>query len=199
MKRGIATNFRGLRALIVQGDDPNRCTLVSVLCKLGVEVEAIDPSATQVRGDCNIVFFDADEGLQNLPSGTDAMPHVALIGTEAPSRLARVVRLECASHILKPIRGSGVYTALVLAVNEHERRKKMERQIEILEQRMAGRRLVLKAVLHLMTLCGTDEDAAYESLRLEAMNRRVPIDQVARERLGYDEQRSSAARRRVAG
>lgn len=199
MKDGITTNFRGLRAHVIHRDGPNRRTLVSILGKLGLEVEAVGPGAPQVLGACDLVFFDADEGLDSLPANARALPHIALVGTEAPSRLARVVRLECASHILKPIRGAGVFTALLLALNEHERRKKMERRIELLEQRMAGRRLVIKAVLRLMALCGIDEDAAYESLRLEAMNRRVPIDQVARERLGSDEQGPGEGRCRIAG
>lgn len=199
MRGAITTNFRGLRALVIHRDGSNRRTLVSVLGKLGLDVDAVEPGAAQALGACDLVFFDADEGLDRLPADARALPHIALVGSEAPSRLARVVRLECASHILKPIRGAGVFTALLLAVNEHERRQKMERRIELLEQRMAGRRLVIKAVLHLMALCGTDEDAAYESLRLEAMNRRVPIDQVARERLGSNEREPGEGRRRIAG
>ncbi len=199
MKCAIITNFRGLRALVIHHEDPSRRVLVSVLGKLGLAVEAVEPGAAPAPGDRDLVFFDADEGLDGLPLDAGTLPHIALVGVEAPSRLARVVRLECASHILKPVRGAGVFTALLLAVNEHERRGRLERRIELLEQRMAGRRVVIKAVLRLMALCGIDEDAAYESLRLEAMSRRVPIDQVARERLGADERGPGEGRRRSVG
>ncbi len=198
MRRGIKMNFRGLRAAVVQRDDPNRRTLVSVLGKLGLEVATVEPGAAALP-EADLVFFDADEGIDGLPAGDGELPHIALVGNEAPSRLARVVRMRCASHILKPIRGAGVFTAVLIAVNEHEQRQNTERRIEVLEHRMAGRRLVIKAVLHLMALCGIDEDAAYESLRLEAMERRVPIDQIARERLGDDGDEPDAGRPRLAG
>jgi AmiR/NasT family two-component response regulator len=49
-----------------------------------------------------------------------------------------------------------------------------------LRQRLAGRRVVMKAVLRHMELWGTDEDAAYEALRRRAMELRLPIEVAAR-------------------
>jgi AmiR/NasT family two-component response regulator len=109
------------------------------------------------------------------------VPTIALIGHEAPSRLVRVVALKCDSHILKPIRTTGVYTALLLAVNGHRDRLRTERDLGVLRQRLSGRREVMKAVLRHMALSGSDEDSAYQRLRQEAMDRRVPIEDVARE------------------
>lgn len=105
---------------------------------------------------------------------------IALIGNEAPSRLTRVVRHHCDSHILKPIRTSGVFTAVLLAVNGHEARRRIEREVGTLRQRLSGRRHVMKAVLHLMSDGGIDETAAYEWMRQQAMDRRMPIEEVAR-------------------
>lgn len=201
MKGAIKTNFRGMRALVVQRDDPNRRALVGVLGKLGLEVEMVEPGAEWGAGHCDLVFFDADEGEGRLPEGVNnlPLPYIALIGSEAPSRLGQVVRLECASHIVKPVRHAGVFTALLLAVNAHERWKKTQRRIDLLEQRMAGRRLVIKAVLHLMALCKIDDETAYENLRQEAMNRRVSVEQIARERLGMDGAAPPEGRRRCLG
>jgi AmiR/NasT family two-component response regulator len=188
MKGAITTNFRGLLALVVHRDDVNRDTLVSVLGRLGLTVTVLAPDALPAEGlpHCDVLLFDADEDVLCLrPAGQGAdVPTVALIGHEAPSRLARVVGHRCDSHILKPIRTTGVFTALLLAVNGHRRRLRSERNLEVLRQRLSGRREVMKAVLRLMELSGIDEDAAYERLRQEAMNRRVPIEDVAREWLG---------------
>lgn len=183
MTGAITQNFRGLHALVIHPDDANRAVLTGVLRKLGLAVTLHD-GPDRALADCDVLFVDADEGLDAETDDADStIPCVALIGTEAPSRLSRVVRRNCASHILKPIRSTGVYTALLLAVNEHERRRKVAREIEALRRRLAGRRIVTRAVLDLMRVHGIGQDTAYELLRVTAMNRRVPIDELARERL----------------
>lgn len=188
MKSAITKNFRGMRALVIHAEDTNRQVLVNVLGKLGLIVQTIDPQdggLPSALADCDIIL--ADMVTEGLPQrGTPhSLPCIALIGTEAPSQLARVVAQGCASHIMKPIRSSGVFTALALAVNEHEQRQKTEREMTSLRQRMAGRRIVTRAVLDLMLVHGLDQDDAYERLRLAAMNRRIPIDELAREHLAH--------------
>lgn len=190
MKGVITKNFRGLRALVIQQDDANRRVLISVLGKLGLTVQVLGPQdvTEQDLPACDVIFVDADVGIEVLPQGgtLPRVPSIALIGTEAPSRLARVVRQRCTSHIQKPIGSSGVFTALLLAVNEHEQRQKTDREIETLRQRLAGRRVVTKAVLELMAEHGIDQDEAYDQLRVAAMNRRMPIDEMAREHLAAE-------------
>jgi AmiR/NasT family two-component response regulator len=192
MSTAIIKNFRGMRALILHPDDANRAKLLAVLENLGLAVEAKEPSSGTPLGanGIDLVLFDADEGMDNVFDGMapPAVPLIAIIGHEAPGRLARVVRQRSASHILKPIRSSGVFTAVFVAMNAFEHRLRMQREIEALRQRLAGRRVVTKAVLHLMGLCHIDEDEAYEWLRAEAMKRRVPIEDMARESLGLDKQ-----------
>lgn len=186
MKQKIIKNFLGLRALVIHEDDGNRQVLVNVLGRLGLTVRAInpqDPALPDALADSDILL--ADMIVEGLPprSAPHSLPCIALIGSEAPSQLARVVAQGCASHIMKPIRSSGVFTALLLAVNEHDQRQKADQEISGLRQRMAGRRIVTKAVLDLMRIHGLSHDDAYERLRLTAMNRRLPIEKLAREHL----------------
>lgn len=189
MKRTIIQNFRGLNGLVVHADDANRRTLVTTLGKLGLIVTAKEVADAGDLKHCDLMFIDADEGMEAMPdaeaqqTGCQSVPCIALIGNEAPSRLARVVRHGCASHILKPIRNSGVYAAVLLAVNSHEMRQETAREIETLRKRLAGRRVVTQAVFEIMKKHRLDQDAAYELLRADAMNRRLPIDQIARERI----------------
>lgn len=191
MSSGILTNFRGLRALVVHRDDTNRTVLVDILGRLGLETTALDPESLPAAADfkADLVLFDADEDSFEPSRLSDLfeMPTIALIGNEAPSRLARVFRYQCDSHIQKPIRNSGVFTALLLAVNGHQRSKRSADQMETLRQRLSGRRTVMKAVLRMMSDHGIDEDAAYERLRRGAMHRRIPIEEMARESLGPDD------------
>lgn len=188
MKGAVKTNFRGMRALVIHADDMNGRVLADVLRKLGLDVDMLDPQSptlAEVLARYDVVFADLDAPIEELPQAT-ARPCIALIGTEAPSHLARVVRQDCASHIMKPIRHSGVFTALLLAMNGHEKRQKAEHATEGLRRRLAGRRLVTTAVLELMAARGISQDEAYESLRAEAMNRRISIEKFARDQLAHE-------------
>lgn len=187
---GVIKNFRGLRARVIHAEDANRARLLEMLEKLGLHVTAVAPGAAEAAEHFDLVFFDADEGAGQTfgAAAPPNVPCIALVGSEAPSRLTRVVNQRAASHILKPVRSAGVYTAIFLAVNEARQRRRLQREIEVLRQRLAGRRDVTRAVVHLMRLCGIDEDAAYAWLRDEAMRRRIPIEDMARESLGRDRQ-----------
>jgi AmiR/NasT family two-component response regulator len=203
MTKKITQNFRGLRASVIHPNDTNRQILCAVLGKLGLVVTAVEAVNFGDFHNCDVVFVDADEGIDALPqtekcaSDLLMLPCIALVGNEAPSRLARVVRRGCASHILKPVRNTGVYTALLLAMNDHAEKQKMVGEIEALQQRLAGRRVVTQAIVGILHEHNVDLDTAYAWLRAEAMTRRLTIDIVARERvanLGFGMAHSSGKR-----
>lgn len=187
----ITTNFRGLRATILSGDSANAERLAEILERLGFIVSGMGQIGGGVGNlpPSDLVFLDADEEIAPalLEGLGNDLPMIALIGNEAPSRLARVVRFGCSSHILKPIRHSGVYSAIVLAISRHEHQRRTDEDLAALRQRLAGRRLVMKAVIKQMHLCAIDEDTAYDLLRKSAMERRISIEAVARMALGLPE------------
>jgi two-component system, response regulator / RNA-binding antiterminator len=188
----VVQNFRGARALIVHPADRNREVLDVTLRRLGLLVALVEPGSRAPSPsivDCDIVFFDADEGLGGV-FGDAPLPeaaYVALIGLEAPGRLARVVRQRCCGFLMKPIRSAGVFTALFVAFNEFAQRRREVRERGELVKRLAGRRHVTKALLLLMAEHSIDDDEAYRRLRRESMQRRIPIDALARERVGEAE------------
>lgn len=196
MRTPIVRNFRGARALICHGADTSRATLEESLARLGLEVTLYDPSSTEPKppaGAHDVVFFDADEGSEGLATDDVDVPLIALIGVEAPSRLARVVRKRAAAYIIKPVRSSGIYTALVVAFSEHVQRKAEAAERAALIERLGSRRYMIKAVLTIMRRDGHDEEAAFHSLRREAMRRRIPIEDVARDIVAGSQEKNHSA------
>lgn len=187
MSERVLNNFRGARALVLHPADSNRDMLAKTLRRLGLIVAVAAPEPeTPLTPDvtaCDVLFCDADRPLgatfgdQPVP----AVPHIALIGLEAPSRLARVVRQRCCGYLLKPVRSAGVFTALFMAFNEFALRQREASERTELIERVHGRRHVIKAVLHLIAEDGIDDDEAFRRLRRESMRRRVPIEQIAKE------------------
>ena len=177
MSGSVRSNFRGLRALLIHPADNNRDVLERTLQRLGLDVEAVE-DATQAKSRCDIVFADADKGF--TPVSGD-IPHIAIIGLEAPSRLVQVARRRLAAYLMKPVRPTGIYTALFIAFNEQDARRREMQERDRLMRRTAGRRAVIKAVLYLMRRDGLDDDAAFQALRREAMRARMQVEEFAAE------------------
>jgi AmiR/NasT family two-component response regulator len=179
MTSSVRSNFRGARALVTAPEDQNREVLVRTLERLGLYVTERDPAATDfLAGLQDVVFVDADEDFTVLDSD---IPHIALIGMEAPSRLARVVRHRAAAVLMKPVRATGVFTALFLAFNNHAVRQRELIERENLSRRAEGRRVVVKAILKIMKDRDLTDDEAYREMRVASMARRVSIEEFAAE------------------
>ena len=119
-----------------------------------------------------------DPGRDPAPSGgTTAL--VAVIGHETPSRLQRAYELEPSAFLMKPIRPSGVFTAVYFAANEHRRRRETLERLAGLEARLGARRFVVKAILQLIEAHGIDDEEAYRRLRRESMRQRVTVEELA--------------------
>lgn len=185
MTERVLNNFRGLRALILHAEDPNRDTLARTLQRLGLEVALAAPQIqtplSPELAACDVMFFDADQALGTVFAEVPPpdVPYVALIGLEAPSRLARVVRHRCCGYLLKPVRSAGVFTALFMAFNEFALRRRDSQERDSLAERLRGRRFVTKAILRMMAEQGIDDDEAFRRLRRESMRRRLPVEQLA--------------------
>jgi AmiR/NasT family two-component response regulator len=180
------TSFHGARALVIHADDANRETLVRTLKQLGLLVAEVDSdnetAILAARADCDILFYDADQTPVSILGGEAAeAPSVALIGHEVPSRLARVARQRCCAFLLKPIRRTGIFSALYLAFNEAAARQRETAERASLVERQRGRRFVVKAILRLCMERHMDDEAAFRWLRRESMRRRLPIERVAEE------------------
>lgn len=165
------SNFRGARAQILLQDEAGTAILTRTLERLGLQI-TLNPA------EADIVFVDADEDF--TPPAQD-IPCVALIGIEAPSRLGRVVRQRASACLMKPIRPTGIFTAVFVAFNEHAARQREAQEREALRRRAEGRRVVVKAILHLMAKDGLTDDDAYRELRLASMRRRISVEEFAAE------------------
>lgn len=182
-------NFTGWRAVILSEADSNTDRLRRQLGLLGVSVTVQwTPLSTADLPD--LVLIDADRGWDELLPFSDAAPAcpvVALLGSEAPGRIAWALRHGAGAIIPKPVSASTVYPAMVLAVSLHEERLETRRRIAHLEERLKLRPLVFAAVTRLAAERHIDEERAYAILRDCAMRRRLPIEQLAAFFLGGSE------------
>ena len=174
-------NFRGQRAVILHraGDTTDR--LARQLAVLGFDVTARWRPLESAAG-LDLVFVDADEGWDELLPWTAAekpVPLVALLGSEAPGRIAWALDQGADALIAKPVAVSAVYPALVMASRRHAAAQAMAERMVELEERIRLRPLVLRAVQQLMDGQGLGEAEAYRQLRKAAMEQRLSLEQCA--------------------
>jgi AmiR/NasT family two-component response regulator len=185
MTRHSPFSVRGRRALIVMRDEREMPMLRRQLTRLGMAVSEHDPARTTApEQPVDAVVLDAD----SIPIKSEIMaawritaPIIALIGTETPSRLKWLLDLQPASFLVKPLRSSGLYTALVVAFDTAQRRSDEAAHIERLEDRIRSRRVVFAAVLHVMRSHALSEAEAFTLIRQTAMRHRTTIERLSAE------------------
>ncbi|SNB71568.1 Two-component response regulator, AmiR/NasT family, consists of REC and RNA-binding antiterminator (ANTAR) domains [Arboricoccus pini] len=177
-------NFQGWQATIIHRSDENTQRLERQLQRLGVAARliALDVSAVELRRQStHIVFFDVDNGYDGMlpwTVGEAPVPLIALIGSEAPGRLAWLVAQNPDAFLQKPIQSSGVYAALTIATQAKAARTRVRDEMARLREKLAARPLVVRAVIELMAE-GLDAETAHAALRRRAMTARRSIEHEA--------------------
>jgi len=195
-------NFRGQNALLMMVEDGNARTLRDILEKLGFSVCRRDVSSEDPRTDsaiagAGVIVVDTDHLEPSTVSllSSSAVPIIALIGHESPSRLQRALEVEPFSVLMKPVGHHGVFTSLVFAFNAHRRHRDLRDELLTARERISSRRIVVKAIVRLMEMHGFDDEEAYRRLRKESMRSRVSVEELSARIVarGQDRQRNESA------
>jgi AmiR/NasT family two-component response regulator len=184
MTRPSPFSIRGRRALLVMRDEREILIVRRQLNRLGMTITECDLAESPPDEAVDVIVLDAD----SIPIKSDpatlwkvAVPIIALIGTETPSRLKWLLDLKPASFLIKPLRSAGLYTALVVAFDSAQRRMDEAARIERLEDRVRSRRVVFAAVLQVMRAHALSESEAFTLIRQTAMRHRTTIEQLSAE------------------
>jgi AmiR/NasT family two-component response regulator len=151
------------------------------LSAIGLEAIECWPQLPAEALAADFVFFDADLGFdEQFPwkPGEAPMPLVALIGSEAPGRIEWALSHNADAQLLKPVGTAGVYSALLIARQSFEARKRLAGEIASLRQRVGERQTIVRAVAALSK--GGDDDRAYAQLRSLAMSWQISVEEAAR-------------------
>jgi len=176
-------SFDRKTALILHRPHPVVEAITRQLAQLGVRCEGSWPELpADAAPVADLLFYDADMGHDGQfpwAPGTAPMPAIALIGSEAPGRLAWAIRLGADAHLLKPVGSGGVFTALVIASEAFARRSAMRDELAGLRSRLEQREVVAEATACLMLQGNLPAEEAYARLRREAMTARLTIEAMA--------------------
>ena len=174
-------NLGGARAFVLHRPHATVQAITRQLSAIGLEAAACWPQLPAEALGADFVFFDADLGFdEQFPwkAGEAPMPLVALIGSEAPGRIEWALSHKADAQLLKPVGNAGVYSALLIARQSFEARKRLADEIASLRQRVGERQTIVRAVAALSK--GSDDERAYAQLRSLAMSWQISVEEAAR-------------------
>jgi len=102
-----------------------------------------------------------------------------VVSYEDPSTLQLVLEAGAVAVIERPIRPFGLLTNLTIARSLWLERREAEKRVRKLERKLAGIQRIQKAKAILMDGQGLNEADAYESIRRQAMSKRLSMDDMA--------------------
>src|ERR1700688_2555446 len=123
-----------------------------------------------VRGDIQRLLKSSDGHRPTL---------IAVVSYEDPSTLQLVLEAGAVAVIERPIRPFGLLTNLTIARSLWLERRSAEKRMHKLERKLAGIQRIQKAKAILMDGQGSNESEAYESIRRQAMAKRLSMDDMA--------------------
>ena len=172
------------RALILHRPHATTDAIVRQLTQIGIEAICAWPDLPNSFGvaSYSVLFFDADMGHDEQfpwPAGETPIPAIALIGSEAPGRIAWAIRRGADAQLLKPVAGGGVFSALLIAREAFARRARLRDEVSALRQRLDGREILAEATALLMLDDNLSATDAYRALRRRAMDEQLSLEEMA--------------------
>lgn len=181
----ILRDLRGLRVHVIHPPDPERVLLVEHLRRIGCMVEAQWPVPESWAENVDVVILaiehDMRTEIQRLlrSDGAKKPTLMAVISYEDPTTLQLVLEAGTVAVIERPIRLFGLLTNLTIARSLWLEKREANKRIAKLERKLAGIQRIQKAKAILMNGQGLNEEQAYESIRKQAMSKRLSMDDMA--------------------
>lgn len=185
MATNILRDLKGLRVEVIHPPDRERQSLIEHLRRIGCSCETTWPIPADIKPGTAIVLVsieqeNRDRILKLFKPVEPADPAVlAIVSFEDPSTLQVVLECGAVAVIERPIRPFGLLTNLTIARALWLERQSATKRILKLERKLAGNSRILKAKSVLMETQGLSEQEAYESIRRQAMSKRVSMDDIA--------------------
>ncbi|WP_323120216.1 ANTAR domain-containing response regulator [Burkholderia alba] len=179
----LLAELRSLRVIVYYPDDDNGLLIVEQLSRIGCPTEQRWPPPAALPESVDLVILAARPDLLSLSIPwleDDARPPLIAVTTyESPTILELLLRIDAESALSTPVRSFGLLSAMALACHQHRRDEDYRRRISQLEQRLVSVRTLQEAKTLLMQAHGISEDEAYQQIRSQAMEKRIPVHQLA--------------------
>lgn len=183
-------SMRGIRVLLIEDGVASPQLLRQELQQLGCEVLGTVDSAALIH-DCvqrlqpDVVIVNAEsptrDTLENLAALNDALPRPVVVFAEDPADapMRRALQAGVSAYVVAGLQPQRLAPVLQVAIARFEQDLALRQELDRAQARLAARKTIERAKGILMQEAGLDEDAAYQRLRKLAMDRKLPMAELA--------------------
>jgi AmiR/NasT family two-component response regulator len=179
---GVKEDLRDLRVLVLHPRDADGETIIRTVRRLNCQVQNLWHPYLHLKDHFDVALFLANEEAYTQVANLMDRTQTALIAIVGGGG-ADINRLlaEASPHaaLSKPVRAEDVLTSIFIARRLLRYEHRLLAKVHKLEETLRSVRTVEKAKRILMKTNRLSERDAYELLRKSAMDRRLPIGQVA--------------------
>lgn len=181
----VLRDLRGLLIQVIHAPDNEGRALVEHLHRMGCKCETTWPLPDAINPNANVVFISVDQEsrrqILKLCNVTNRIPPtlIAVTSYEDPGTLQVVLECGALAVVERPIRPFGLLTNLTIARSLWIERQEANKRLRKMERKLAGNSKILKAKSILIETQGLDEHEAYDTIRQQAMAKRIPMDELA--------------------
>lgn len=185
-----ASGAQGLRILLID-DGAHRVELIrQELSRLGCEVVGVIDSAMLIH-DCvlrltpDVVIVDSEsptrDTMENLALVNSRMPRPVVVFSEdgGDDPMRRALKAGVSAYVVAGLQAQRLAPVLQVAIARFEQDMALRQELGRAQAQLSARKSIERAKGILMSEQGLDEDAAYKRLRRLAMDRGVPLAEVA--------------------
>ena len=185
----ILRSLRNLSVAVIHPLDTDGLNLVQQLQRIGCAVKPIWPYQGDSLPVVDIVIFWVDHvnpGKSIINNTDNQTTYIAVIDSESPTLLKRVVDPNIHGFILRPIRNIGILAVITKARFDHKYINRLNNRIAKLDQNLRSRRIIERGTKQLSLKMNITEENAYGLLRTEAMNKQISVAEMAESILNID-------------
>ena len=165
--------------------DAEGLALVEHLRRIGCRVDPVWPMPDEIAAISDVVVLAVDHDsrsqLRRLFRSTDriAPTLIAIVGYENPSILQLVLEIGAHAVIERPVQPFGLLTQIAIARSLWLQQQNAGRRIDKLERKLGGIQRIQRARAILIASQGMSEDEAYQTIRRQAMAKRISMEDMA--------------------
>lgn len=179
----LLKDLRTLRIAVFHPDDTDGRQLTQQLQRIGCQVQAFWPPLPELPTGIDVIFLavrpeSMDTEFEWL-KGEDVPTVIAVVTYENPTIVETVLQIGAQAVLPSPIRSFGLLSTLVIARCVHRDLKSQARRLRRLETKILGVRQIAEAKSILVRTREITDDAAYELIRNQAMNKRTTAEEIA--------------------
>ncbi len=185
MKANVLRDLRDLRVQVIHAPDVEGKNLVEHLRRIGCTVDTAWPVPESPAANADVLMlaidYDHRDEIRRLlrAQGERPAPLIAIVDYENPATLQIVLECGALAVVDKPIRPFGLLTNVILARTIWLERNEVQRRLRKLESKLAGIQRIQRAKSILMQSQQVSEQDAYETIRNQAMAKRMSMEDMA--------------------